>query len=531
MVTEPPSETESSPQDSPLEETQGMAELWDGEAQGFRNPRRGDIIDGVIMRLDRESILVDIGSKTEGVVPTHEMRSLTPEEFSQLAEGDQVLVYVLQPENHEGQVGLSLDRATGERGWRSLQQRFEAGEIFDAEVVGYNKGGLLVNIEGVRGFVPTSQVSGLRAERDETEADYEERFAQWIGKSLRLKIIEINRRRNRLILSERAALQEWRVQQKERLLSELQEGTVAQGVVTSIRPFGVFVDLGGADGLVHLSELTWGRSQEPEEVVKVGEQVEVFVLRIDRDSKKIALSLRRARPEAWEAVVDQYQPGQLIRGTITKLTNFGAFAHIDGPVEGLIHISELADRRITHPKEVVKEGDVLTLKIVRIERDRHRLGLSLKQAMDDFEAQERRGVRQQIETLSQESAAGAPTLGDAIGPSSMSVLEQLRQGTDALPADGPMESSMEASASTVEAAEAEDLQQEAVGSEDLPQEAVESEDLPQEAVESEDLPQEAVESEDLPQEAVESEDLPQEAVESEDLPQEAEKAERAADGG
>ncbi len=427
MVQQQYEDADLTRQDEVLEETQGMAELWEGEAQGIRELRRGDIIDGVVMRVDRDSILVDISGKTEGVIPAPEMRSLSQEELQEMQVGDSILVYVLQPENHEGQVVLSLDRATGERGWRSLQQRFDAGEIFDAEVVGYNKGGLLVSVDGVRGFVPTSQVVGLRGEREENAEDSEsdERFAPWIGKTLRLKIIEINRRRNRLILSERAAAQEWRQLQKDRLLAELREGELATGTVTSIRPFGVFVDLGGADGLIHLSELTWSRNQGPEEVVKVGEEVEVFILRIDQENKKIALSLRRAKPEAWDSVVDKYQVGQLIHGTITKLTNFGAFAHIDGPVEGLIHISELADRRITHPKEVVKEGDVLTLKVVRIERERHRLGLSLKQAVDEMEAQERSGVRQQMEAISKE--ASGPTLGDTMSSSALSALEQIRR--------------------------------------------------------------------------------------------------------
>lgn len=417
MVTDPARDLSN-----PMEDmTQGMAELLQ-EEESLKSLRRGDIIEGVVMHADRESILVDISSKTEGVIPAQEMRSLTAEELAGLSVGDPLLVYVLNPENQEGQVVLSLDRASGERGWRTLQTRFEAQDIFEAEVVGYNKGGLLVNIEGIRGFVPSSQVVGLRADAGDGDGPSEERLAEWIGKTLRLKIIELNRRRNRLILSERVALQEWRTQQKDRLLSELQEGAVTKGVVTSIRPFGVFVDIGGADGLIHLSELTWGRNQSPEEIVAVGQEVEVFILKVDPDTKKIALSLRRAQPQAWDSVADAYQVGQSVRGTITKLTNFGAFAHIDGPVEGLIHISELADRRITHPKEVVKEGDVLTLKIIRIEKDRHRLGLSLRQAIEEAEQQERVQVRQQVESYNRGPAVSeyqqaddrGPTLGDAL---------------------------------------------------------------------------------------------------------------------
>ena len=341
-----------------------------------------------------------------------------------------MLAYVLQPENQEGQVVLSIDRAAGEKGWRILQVRFDAGETIDAEVVGYNKGGLLVNIEGVRGFVPSSQVVGLRFEAG-TEGSQEARFAQWIGRELKLKIIEINRRRNRLILSERAALQEMRTMQKERLLSELKEGEIRTGKVTSIRNFGVFVDLGGAEGLIHLSELSWGRIKSPEEVVKVGDDVEVFVMNVDPESKKIALSLRRAQPEVWEGIIDKYQVGQVVTGTITKLTNFGAFAHIEGPVEGLIHVSELADRRILHPKEVVKEGDVLSLKIVRIERERHRLGLSLKQAVEESESHERDEVRRQVDVVNRSREdEGARTLGDLADPESLAALRELGRGME-----------------------------------------------------------------------------------------------------
>jgi len=426
LVTDPYDKEPIAPssEDEPGQGVLSMADLLkEEETSGFKSLKRGEITEGSIMQVDRESIMVDVGSKTEGVVPSHEMRSLTAEDLAEMHVGDPILVYVLQTENQEGQIVLSVDRATGERGWRSLQQRFEAQEIFEAEVVGYNKGGLLVNIEGVRGFVPTSQALGLRGDAAEEGAEgvSDDRFGEWIGKTQRPNIIEINRRRNRLILSERAAHQEWRAQQKERLLSELQEGSIRTGTVTSIRPFGVFVDLGGADGLIHLSELSWGRNTEPEEVVKVGDDIDVFILKVDPETKKIALSLRRARPEAWEQVIEKYDVGQRIRGTITKLTNFGAFAHIEGPVEGLIHISELADRRITHPKEVVKEGDVLTLKIVRVERDRHRVGLSLRQAVDELEAEDRGSVRRTIEALRDESLDRAPTLGDAYR-------EQLRQG-------------------------------------------------------------------------------------------------------
>jgi small subunit ribosomal protein S1 len=351
---------------------------WLDSGTDFKTLRRGEVIEGSIMAIQRDGVIVDVGSKSEGVIPPHEMHSLGADPLSKVAVGEKVLVYVMQPESDQGQVTLSIDRARGERGWRVLQTRFEEGEAFDGEVTGFNKGGLLVNVEGVHAFVPLSQVVGVRP-----EAEGEGGLASAVGKQLRLKVIEINRRRNRVILSERAALQEWRSQQKDRLLAELKEGEVRKGRVSSVRSFGVFIDLGGADGLAHLSEVSWDRNKTPEEMYHVGDEVDVYVMKVDPETKKIALSLRRAQPEEWDLIVDKYQVGRVVPGMVTKLVTFGAFARIEGPVEGLIHVSELVDRRIAHPKEVVREGDLLPLKIVRIERDRHRLGLSLREARDE----------------------------------------------------------------------------------------------------------------------------------------------------
>ncbi|MBI5284779.1 MAG: S1 RNA-binding domain-containing protein [Chloroflexi bacterium] len=351
---------------------------WLDSGTDFKTLRRGEVIEGTVMFIQRDGVIVDLGAKSEGVIPPHEMHSLGADPLSKVQVGDKILVYVMQPEADQGQVILSVDRARGERGWRVLQTRFEEGEAFDGEVTGYNKGGLLVHVEGVPAFVPLSQVVGVRPDQDG-----EGGLASAVGKQLRLKVIEINRRRNRVILSERAALQEWRSQQKDRLLAELKEGEIRKGRVSSVRSFGVFIDLGGADGLAHLSEVSWDRNKTPEEMYRVGDEVDVYVMKVDPETKKIALSLRRAQPEEWDLIVDKYQVGRVVPGMVTKLVTFGAFALIEGPVEGLIHVSELVDRRIAHPKDVVREGDLLPLKIVRIERDRHRLGLSLRDARDD----------------------------------------------------------------------------------------------------------------------------------------------------
>ncbi len=358
-----------------------MDDLLAAEETSIKQLSRGDVIDGTIVSAAPEAIVVDVGAKSEGVVPPSEMQSLTADQRAALSTGDTVLVYVLQPESEDGQVTLSVDRARGEQGWRVLQDRYEMGEVFDAIVSGFNKGGLLVNVEGVNAFIPLSQVVGANPDRGNDGSG----LAEYVGRSLRLKVIEMNRRRNRVILSERAALQKWRAEQKDRLLAELKEGEIREGTVTSIRSFGVFVDLGGADGLVHLSELSWDRDVDPEEMFKINDPVSVYVMKIDQESKKIGLSIRRARPEEWDGVVSSYAVGQIVPGEVTKLVTFGAFARLDGPVEGLIHVSELVDRRITHPKEVVAEGDVVPVKIVRIERERHRLGLSLRQARTEAE--------------------------------------------------------------------------------------------------------------------------------------------------
>jgi small subunit ribosomal protein S1 len=361
-----------------------MAALLEAETAAYPELRRGEIIEGVVVGTDRDGILVDIGAKSEGVVPPQEMHCLQPEGPSRLNSGDKVLVFIVQPESQEGQIILSLDRARGERGWRVLQDYLDKNEAFEAYITGSNKGGLLVNVEGVNAFVPLSQlVSG--PERGSPE-NTQTALSQWVGKTITLKVIELNRRRNRAILSERAAVQEKRAAEKERLLLELQEGDVKTGTVTSIRDFGIFVDIGGADGLVHLSELSWERTpKSPHELFRVGDEVPVFVLKIDNESKKIALSVRRAQPERWEEIVANYREGQIVPGQVTKLAPFGAFVRLEGPIEGLIHISELVDRRINHPREVVDEEDVVPVKIVRIEYDRHRLGLSLRQARDKSE--------------------------------------------------------------------------------------------------------------------------------------------------
>lgn len=353
-----------------------MEQFLSDPGHDYRNLQYGDTVDGVIMRVDKDEILVDIGSKAEGVVPAREMQSLTAEDRAALKAGDVLLVFVVQSEDSEGRAVLSVDKARQEKSWRRLQQAHETGEVIEAKVINYNKGGLLVNLDGVRGFVPSSQVSGIsRGPETQKQSD----MARMVGVSLPLKVIEINRNRNRLILSERQAVMDVREGRKGELLSSLKEGDVRTGIVTSVCDFGAFVDIGGADGLVHLSELSWSRVKHPSEVVRPGDKVSVYVLSVDNERKRIALSIKRTQNEPWTTIGERYQLGQVVEGTITQLASFGAFARIEDGVEGLIHVSEMGDGRVQHPRDAVQEGDVVQVRIIRIDPARKRMGLSMRQ--------------------------------------------------------------------------------------------------------------------------------------------------------
>jgi small subunit ribosomal protein S1 len=427
---------ESAPVEGQIDAVSLMEQFLNDPTHDYKSLKYGDVMDGVIMHLDREEILVDIGSKSEGIVPAREYSSLSQDERQALSVGDTVLVFVVQPENQEGHAVVSIDRARQEKSWRRLQEIHEANEVIEAEVTNYNKGGLLVNLDGVRGFVPASQVTEIRGGDDASkQAD----MARLIGSSLPLKVIEINRHRNRLILSERQAVQERRDVMKERLIEELSEGEVRRGRVSSICDFGAFVDIGGADGLVHLSELSWSRVRHPGEVLRVGQEVDVYVLGINAQEKKIALSIKRTQAEPWSRVAAAYEVGQLVRGTVTQLANFGAFARIEDGIEGLIHVSELVDDRVTHPKQVVSEGDELLLRIIRIDPQRRRMGLSLRRAMDTPDSeligvfgedalQEREAL---IERIRARLDAEGIELGDAFTASPMESLEGEAAGESA----------------------------------------------------------------------------------------------------
>ena len=361
-----------------------MAELLAEQSSDIKSFKHGDVVDGTVVRIDKDEILVDIGAKSEGVVSNRELYGRNAESTPQLAIGDVVLVYVLQPESQEGHVVLSLRRAGLERKWRSMQEQFESGVIIEAPVIDHNKGGLIVDC-GIRGFVPISQIVDFprRPQNDQPRdaaQEIAEKLMPFVGRKLRLKILEVNRKANRLILSEKVALYEERREKRDELFSSLQVGQKVTGSVRSIAPFGVFVDLGGIDGLVHKSELSWNKVNNPESGYKVGEEVEAEVIDINHERGRISLSIRRLQPDPWHTTVADFKVGDIIDGTVTKLVNFGAFVRVRDGLEGLIHISELSHQRVAHPGDVVHEGQALKLKIISLDSERHRLGLSLKQA-------------------------------------------------------------------------------------------------------------------------------------------------------
>ena len=371
-------QTQPSPaEDRPSDNNASMESLLQ-EGMTLDLPKPGEIRTGVIARISDNEILISIGAKSEGIINGKEKESIPRDEFAKFEVGKEIPVYVLNPEDQNGNVVLSYVRAREEQDWLQVESLMMSGDAFDSKIIGYNKGGLIVPIGSLRGFVPTSQVSILRRSDAGGETTPDQKWAKMVGGPIKVKVIEVDRERHRLILSERSALQETRETLKERLLDELKPGATRKGRVTSLADFGAFVNIDGADGLVHLSEISWEHIQHPNEVLKVGQEVQVKVISVDKDKKRIGLSIRQLLPDPWLKKVESIKEGQLVEGTITHLTKFGAFARLGDDLEGLIHISELSENRINHPKEVLKEGDVRALRVLKIDPERRRIGLSLR---------------------------------------------------------------------------------------------------------------------------------------------------------
>jgi len=369
---------ESNPQvDNSNSGTINMETLLQQEGLALDFPQAGEIRTGVIASLGSNQILVSVGAKSEGVISGRELEQIATSDRDAFEIGDEISVYVVSPEDSNGNVVLSFTRAQEQLGWEIVEKMLDTDDVFEGEIDGFNKGGLIVPVHGLRGFVPSSQISMTRR-MTATGDTPEQRWSKMMREPITVRVIEVDRSRRRLILSERAANTETRQSLKERVIDELQEGEIRTGRVTSLADFGAFVNINGADGLVHLSELSWERVQHSSEVLEVGQEVTVKIISIDRDKKRIGLSLRALSEDPWSKRIEQYEVGQLVEGEITRLTKFGAFARLESDVEGLIHISEISETRIEHPKERLKEGEILTLRIIRIDSDQRRIGLSLR---------------------------------------------------------------------------------------------------------------------------------------------------------
>lgn len=346
-------------------------------------PQVGEIRSGEVVAQRNNEILVDIGAKSEGVIPSREYESLDTEARQELSVGNQILVCIVDPEDKNGDIILSYAKAIEEQDWLMAQELQESQEVYQGEVIGFNRGGLLVRVGQVRGFVPASQLNPARHVGG-SESN-EEQLRRIVGETMYAKVIEVDRSRNRLILSERAAAREIREAQRRDLLETLEEGQVRNGRVVNMADFGAFVDIGGIEGLVHLSELSWKRVNHPSDTLELGQEVEVYILNVDQERNRIALSLKRLEPDPWTIIDEAYTEGQLVEATVTKLTKYGAFARLNDEyeLEGLIHISELSEDHVKHPREIVQKGQAVAARIIRIDPEQRQLGLSIKQVTSD----------------------------------------------------------------------------------------------------------------------------------------------------
>jgi small subunit ribosomal protein S1 len=369
------SETETRQQvDDPEVWTTGPeGELIPDYESTFPTINEGEVVHGTVVRVDKDEVLVDIGYKSEGVIPVSELsirRSVNPED--EVGIGEEIDALVLTKEDAEGRLILSKKRARFELAWKTIEQKAETGEAIEGRVIEVVKGGLILDL-GVRGFLPASLVD-IRRVQD---------LDEFLGQTLRCKVIELNRSRNNVVLSRRAVLEDERKEQRQQILDRLQPGDVVEGQISNIVDFGAFVDLDGMDGLIHISEISWSHVNHPSEVLEIGQTVSVKVLDIDRERQRISLGLKQTQSDPWQQVLDQYSEGDVVEGKVTKVVTFGAFVEIMPGVEGLVHISELAQHHVENPREVVAQGDSVQAKIIEVDPERRRLSLSLKRVEGD----------------------------------------------------------------------------------------------------------------------------------------------------
>ncbi len=357
--------------------------LLDGDLElGF--PEAGEIREGEVVSQRTHELLVDIGAKSEGIIPADEVDQMDDETLKKLAVGNNIPVCVINPEDRNGNLILSYFKALEEDDWNQAALLLENQEVIECQVLGFNRGGLLAKMGRIRGFVPASQLISRRQPR-EPGSPHEERLKVYVGEQLSTRVIEVDRKRNRLIMSERAAMKEIRSAEREKLLNELEVGEVVDGRVVNLVDFGAFVDIGALEGLVHLSEMSWKRINHPSDVLEIGQDLKVYILNVDRERSRVALSLKRLEVDPWTKIEETYKEGELVEATITKLTNYGAFARVNDEyaLEGLIHISEMSPDRIEHPREIVTKDDIIAARIIKLDSAQRQMGLSIKQVASD----------------------------------------------------------------------------------------------------------------------------------------------------
>jgi small subunit ribosomal protein S1 len=365
--------TAPAPAATPVEGSAGLLLEIDGQivpnyAATMVSFDEGDVVNGKVVRIDKDEVLVDIGYKAEGVIPSNELsirKSVDPADEVEI--GEEIDALVLTKEDAEGRLILSKKRARFEKAWRRIEIAADSGEPVEGSVIEVVKGGLILDL-GVRGFLPASLVDIRRVHN----------LDEFMGQTLECKVIELNRSRNNVVLSRRAVLEEERKEVREQILGRLEPGQVVEGKISNIVDFGAFVDLDGIDGLIHISELSWSHVNHPSEVVSIGDTVRIKVLDIDRDRQRISLGLKQTQEDPWQRVISTHRPGDVLEGAVTKVVAFGAFVEILPGVEGLVHISELADHHVENPSEVVEPGATLNVKILEIDEERRRLSLSIK---------------------------------------------------------------------------------------------------------------------------------------------------------
>ncbi len=348
--------------------------------------KRGDILEGTVLSIDEEGLLVDLAdagdvSQQQAFVPAHDLDKLSASRRESLQAGKSVRVYVMNPADDHGRLVVSIHQAVLNQKWLEAERLLESGEIWEGKVVGYNQGGVIVPFGRLRGFVPISHLMDIP--RRSSAGVIRERLGNYVGRTLPLRVIEVDRRRRRLLLSHRKAYSAWRERQRQEFIESLKVGEIRAGRVRDLQDFGAFVDLGGGDGLIHISELAWHRVDHPKDVLRVGQEVKVYVLRVNRKRKRVALSLRRLLPHPWENVEERYPRDQLVEGTITRITDFGAFVELEPGVEGLLHSRHLPWAAGNDPGKVINEGETHLLRVISVEQDRRRIGLSMRAVTQD----------------------------------------------------------------------------------------------------------------------------------------------------